>query len=121
MKITEIDKLKALLVIVLGLSILFLVFKLPLLLYIAIGIGVISLMIPIVGDGIVWAWFKLAEVLGWINSKILLSVLFFVFLTPLAWLARMRKNRPIQLKQSEKTMYVERNHQFTKDDLENTW
>lgn len=116
------DKVKAQLVIVTGLVVLYFVFKSPWWLYAAAAVGVLSLAIPVVGDLIVKAWFKLAEVLGNINGKIILSVLFFVFLWPIALLYRLMSKNPLAIKRTaESSFYTERNHQYTKDDLEQTW
>ena len=121
-KITPIDKIKALLVIVTGLVILFFIFKGKGFLYAAAIVGVLSLMIPVIGDGILWVWFKLAEVLGWINSRILLSLMFFVFLFPIAFLVRLSKKNFFHLKKtSEPSVYTKRDHKYTKEDLENIW
>lgn len=121
-KISQLDKIKALLVIVTGLVILFFIFKGKGFLIAAASVGVLSLMIPIIGDGILWVWFKLAEVLGWINSRILLSLIFFVFLFPMAFLVRLFKKNFFNLeKTSEPSIYTRRDHKYTKEDLENIW
>ena len=49
--------------------------------YIALGVGVASFFPPL-ERLVVWIWGKIALVLGWINTKIILSVVFFLFLTP---------------------------------------
>ncbi|MVM31001.1 hypothetical protein GO755_13255 [Spirosoma sp. HMF4905] len=120
MDVTE--KVKAQLVIVTGLVVLYFVFKSPWFLYGAVAVGVLSLAVPVVGDLIVKAWFKIAEVLGNINGKIILSVLFFVFLWPIAMLYRLTSKNPLSIKRTdEKSFYNERNHLYTKEDLEQTW
>ncbi|MCH8291222.1 hypothetical protein IH992_09005 [Candidatus Poribacteria bacterium] len=43
---------------------------------------------PIVLKPIYVAWMKFAFVLGWVNSRILLSIIFFVFFTPMALIQR---------------------------------
>jgi hypothetical protein len=35
-----------------------------------------------------WAWMKLSHVLGWINTRILLTVFFYLFVTPIALIRR---------------------------------
>jgi hypothetical protein len=91
-------------------------------LYAAIGVGVLSLAVPVVGDLIVKAWFKIAEVLGNINGKIILSILFFVFLFPIALMYRLASKNPLAIKRTDdKSFYNERNHLYTKEDLEQTW
>lgn len=120
MNVTE--KVKAQLVIVTGLLVLYFVFKSPWLLYGAVGVGVLSLAIPVVGDFIVKIWFKLAEVLGNINGKIILSIMFFVFLWPIALLYRLTSKNPLAIKRTDdSSFYTERNHLYKKEDLEQTW
>lgn len=36
-----------------------------------------------------WFWMKLAHVLGWINTRILLTVLFYLLVTPMALVRRL--------------------------------
>ncbi|MDB5241967.1 MAG: rane protein [Spirosoma sp.] len=116
------DKAKAQLVIVTGLIVLYFVFKSPWWLYAALGVGLLSILVPIAGDLIVRAWFKVAEVLGNINGKIILSVLFFVFLFPIALLYRIMAKNPLAIKHSsEGSFYTDRNHTYSKIDLEHPW
>ncbi|QHI35244.1 hypothetical protein IMCC3317_05900 [Kordia antarctica] len=88
--------------------------------FIALGIGVASFFPPL-ERLIVWIWGKIALVLGWINTKIILSLVFFIFLTPFALLSRIFSKNALQLKQESDTTFVERNHTYTKKDLENIW
>ena len=91
-------------------------------------IGVVSLAIPSLGYYIVWLWYKIAEVLGWVNSRIILSILFFLFLSPLALLYRLFnkdtlqiKKRSLQEKPLEGSMFVDRDHQYETKDFEEVW
>lgn len=89
---------------------------------VAVGIGLISVFIPIAAKGIEWVWLKLAHILGWINSKILLGAIFFFFLLPIAIISRLFTKDPLKLKGRElKSLFTDRNHQYTKEDLENIW
>ena len=119
---SEADKAKAQLVIVTGLVVLYFIFKSPYLLYAAGAVGVLSIAIPVVGDLIVKGWYKIAEILGAINGRILLSVVFFVILFPIALLSRIGKKNPMGLKrESEKSVFTERNHLYSAKDLEQLW
>jgi len=123
-KLTDADKAKAQLVIVTGLVVIYFIFKAryPWLLYAAAAIGILSIAIPVVGDLIVKGWFKLAEVLGAINGRILLSIIFFVFLFPIAVLSRMGRKNPLGLKsESKDSAFTERNHRYTAKDLDQVW
>jgi hypothetical protein len=116
------EKVKAQLVIVTGLLVLYFVFKSPWWLYAAVAVGVVSLAIPALGDLLVKGWFKLAEILGNINGKIILSVMFFVFLFPIAVLYRLTAKNPLAVKRTKSdSFYTDRDHLYTKEDLEHTW
>jgi hypothetical protein len=41
-------------------------------------------------------WWRFATVLGWINSRILLTVFFFLVLTPTGWLMRLFGRSPLR-------------------------
>ncbi|WP_138989963.1 SxtJ family membrane protein [Larkinella sp. C7] len=119
---SQVERVKAQLVIVTGLVVLYFVFKSVYWLYAAAAVGLLSIFIPAAGNGIAWAWFKLAEVLGIINSKIILTVLFWAVLVPIAYLYRLRAKNPLTIKRTPDTsLYHERNHTYTKEDLEHTW
>ena len=93
------------------------------LLYAAIGVGLISLLSSWIALKISWLWMKLAEGMGWIMSKVILTIVFYIFLFPIAMLQRVfTKNDSLKLKKSSGDSYfVERNHTYEAKDLENTW
>lgn len=121
MKNKDIDK--NILVIVIGLLSIDYIFKIDHLTVIAYLIGLLSIIIPVAGVGINWIWMKLATILGWINSRILLTGLFFLVLLPIALLRRVFGNDILKLRKEKKnnSLYTVRNHEFTKDDLFETW
>ncbi|GAB3510918.1 SxtJ family membrane protein [Emticicia fontis] len=89
----------------------------------ALGIGVLSIFSNFVAEKIAWVWLKFAEILGRVNSTVLLSLIFFIFLTPIALLMRIfKKGDALKLKKpATASAYDERNHTYVKKDLENTW
>ena len=114
---------KDLLVIITGFLVLFLIIKKSFLLYIAGGVALGSLFSEYLAEKIVWGWYKLAEGLGYVSSRILLSIIFFVMLTPLALLYRLtRKQDVLQLNRKQGgSYYTERKHLYVKKDLEKMW
>jgi hypothetical protein len=113
--------LETMLVITVGLLVLHVVFKEKNILIGALIIGLIGVFSDFLSDKITWAWLKIAEVMGRISSTILLSVVFFVFLMPIAFLFRLTRKDLLKLKSPEGTVYQERNHLFVAKDLENVW
>jgi hypothetical protein len=116
------DRYKNILVIVIGFTAIAWIFKIPYLAEIAFGLGLIALLIPPAAKGIEWLWLKFAQGLGYINSRILLTLVYFVFLMPIAWIAKIFTKDPLMLKSKDaKSLYTTRNQQYKKEDLENIW
>ena len=121
MEIEQTNKYQALLVIVLGFSIIALIFDWKYLLYGVIGIGVLSIMFSSFGDLVVKLWFKLAQALGWVNARVLLSIIFFLFLFPISLIYRLFSKDDMMLKKEYTSTFKTRNHKYVKEDLENIW
>jgi hypothetical protein len=120
-KSTESENLKSLLVIVVGFLILHIMFKAKVLFNIAVAVGLLSLLSTTASKSILWLWNKIALVLGWINTRIILGMVFYLFLLPIALLFRAFTKNPMQLKNIDESAYTVRNHTYTARDLENTW
>lgn len=70
-----------------------------------------------------WArvWFGLSHALGTVVSKVLLTIVFWVVVVPIGRLRRMSGRDAMRGKLWKKdgsTVFIERNHTFTKEDLE---
>jgi hypothetical protein len=50
-------------------------------------------------------WLKFAGAVGWINSRILLTVLFFVVITPMALIRRLVGGSPLRWRRGEAASY----------------
>lgn len=67
-------------------------------------------------------WMAFANILGWINSRIILFIIFFFILTPIAFFARLfGKISFVKSNKNKTTLFINRNHLFIKNDLENPW
>lgn len=109
------------LVIATGILVIYLVHPTKLLIYMAIGLGIVGAFVPSITKRVDWAWYKLSEGMGWLMSKVMLSVVFFVFLFPIAMLSRVfGKKDSLQLRKKG-SYWTERNHVYEGKDLENTW
>jgi hypothetical protein len=97
------------------------VFKLKILITIAVIIGLIGLFIKPLSELISKLWLKFSEIIGSISSKILLSIIYFVFLVPIAILYRIFNKDSLMIKNGNKSTFCKRNHKYVKDDFENPW
>ena len=68
-----------------------------------------------------WLWMKLAEAMGFVSGKILLSVVFIIIVIPLSFIAKLRGKLSMKLKPGGDSYFTIRNHTFIKKDLENPW
>lgn len=116
------EQAKTPLVIVTGLLIIFLFTENFLFAQVAVFIGLIGVFSDFLTRWLILGWMKLAEGLGWVTSKVILTSLFFVFLLPLAIAKRIFDKDGLNLKRTKKdTLFETRNHRYSGEDLENTF
>jgi len=87
----------------------------------ALILGLIGVFIPSLADKIHWAWMKLAHVMGWVMSKVILTVVFFIFLFPMALIMRVFGKGTVKLKQEGSSYYKNRDFLYDKESLEHVW
>lgn len=116
------DKInETILTITVGFIVLHLVFKNNAFLYTALVIGLCGIFSAYLSEKISQLWFKLAELLGYVVPKILLSIVYFFFLFPIALLARLSKKDHLMLNNNKVSYFVNRDKQTEKADFEKTW
>lgn len=123
-RVSELDMYKANLAIATGfLALYFLVGRRDWLLIVALTVGALTLLLPVLARWVSFGWFKLAEGLGYVNSRVLLSLIFFIFLLPIALLYRLANRNPLALRNNRQTdsLFVERNHTYSAKDMDNIW
>lgn len=113
--------LETILVLVLAQIIIFLVTRRLLWLYTGVALGVLALLIPVLADKIHYAWMKLAHILGYITSRIILTLIFFLVLFPLTLLSKFSSRHAMELKRRRTSTFKERNYTYTPESLENVW
>lgn len=88
--------------------------------FVAIGILLVTLLIPILLKPLAFLWFGFSKALGWVTSRIVLFVIFFLLVAPMGLIRKaMGKDtmRIRQFKKGAKSAFTERNHEFTASDL----
>jgi hypothetical protein len=87
----------------------------------AMVLHVLNMIVPQVYRPVAVLWLGLSDLLGSVVSKILLSIVFFVVVTPIGILRRLFGKDSLQLrvfKASKESVMLERNHTFIGSDLE---
>ena len=76
-----------------------------------IGIGIPFLILAILRPGLLLypykAWMKLGFVLGWVNSRIILGLVFLIVLQPIALIMRFLGHDPLRIKKTGQKSYRE--------------
>ncbi len=112
---------ESLLAIVLVGVLLYFIFRRIEVLYVVFAIGILGLASAGFA-GFVHKWFgKLTGIIGYINNAILLSLIYWVVLTPIAFLMRLFGKTGVVLKRPVGSNFINRGHLFTKNDLNNPW
>ena len=118
----EVKDLKSKLVIVTGFLALYFIFDVLVFAQLSLGLGIVFLLSDLVSSWILWLWEKIGHVLGWINTRILLTAVFYVVLFPFAMLFRLFNKDPLSVSWKNKSSaFVERNLTYAAEDLENPW
>jgi hypothetical protein len=93
-----------------------------LMIWIALGLGAVSFAIPFVGNRVVALWLLLSKAIGYVMSRVLLTIVFFVVLLPVSLIYKAGNKNPLDLRNgSEASLFKERNHTYVAGDLKNPW
>jgi len=112
---------ETLLVIVLGFLVLFLILDRQWMFYTALATGLAGMLSLRLNRWIHMAWFFLGEKMGFVIGKVVLSLVFFLVLVPVAWLSRLFRKDPLKLKARHQSTYHLRDHLYKAEDFENMW
>lgn len=77
------------------------------------GLWLVALIFPMGLKWIYVSWMKFAFVLGWINTRIILGLMFYAILTPIGLLMRLLDKKPIKVLPTNVDTYrrVSRQHE----------
>ena len=115
------NKYVTILILTIGLVVLYFIFKVVAFLFLALSIFILSMASGTLAKKIAETWVRIGHLLGAINSKILLTVVFYCLLVPLAFISKIfKKKDELQLKRKPNGSYYKtRNHIYQPKDLEN--
>ena len=94
------------------------------LVYAAMLLLLIGMVVPLSMKPLAWAWFGLSHLLGQVMSRVLLSIVYLVFVLPMGRIRRLLGKDSLRLalwKQGAVSCFVERTHVFSAEDLQNPY
>jgi len=118
---TKLKNKEAMLAISAGFLLLYLIFSLKWMVITAFIAGLIGVFSSWLSGKVAWIWYGLARILGTIVNIILLSVIYFFFLTPIALLFRIFNKDPLMLKKNYPSYFITRDITFSRDSFEKPW
>jgi hypothetical protein len=123
LKLFRLEVLETLMPLVLVLLLLYLIFSLAGFLYGAVGLLTVALFIRPLAELLAGGWLRFAKLLAAVNAKVLLTILYYLLLTPVALLFRLFNRNPLQLKAAQgiPSYYTICNHHYSGNDLTKTW
>lgn len=107
--------------IMVGCIVLYKVFSIPVLLLVTLGIGIAGITSDKLTQWIHRAWFLLADILGYVMSKVILGTLFLFVLLPIALMAKIFRKDIMMMKKDYPSYFVEKHNVYEPKDLENPW
>ena len=99
----------------------FLVWKLPFLIFSAIGLLLVTMTYPPIFKPFARLWFALSIALGAFVSRIVLTFIFLLIVCPVAQLRKLMGKDPMQVKrwkQGKDSVFRQRDHRYEPKDLE---
>jgi len=117
----RVKALETILVLVLALLTGYYFHKSPYWLVAAAVLIAIGLLIPALAEMIHVGWMKLGEGMGFITSKIILTLIFFVMLVPLSWIAARFRKPVMKMKPGAGSFFKSRNVTYTAKSMQDLW
>ena len=88
--------------------------------WISLCVLLTALLFPVIYYPLAKLWFRLGMLLSWFSSRLLLSLVFFLVITPVGLIRRLMKKDNLKLGefgQSRKSVMIQRKYLFKADDL----
>lgn len=101
--------------------IMYLITKIIIILYFAALLLILILISYKIRNFIIYLWTKFGELLGFINSRIVLFILFYLFITPYSVILRLVLRKSSILAKNELTSFIKKEHTYGANDFENMW
>jgi hypothetical protein len=116
------NPVKTVLIITLGFGILFLSTKHIWMLYVALIVGGLGAISTLLAEKIDWIWTKIGWILSKIVPNVIMTLVFYLVLTPTAFLSRLfGKKDPMDLKNTTTSLFKTKGRPFSKESFEKPW
>ncbi|MGC1392449.1 MAG: hypothetical protein WA816_15545 [Bacteroidales bacterium] len=90
----------------------------------ALFLTLVTLIVPVIFNPFAAIWFWLSRILSYVGSRVLLTIVFFIVVTPVGLIRRFLKRDNLnidQFKKSTKSVLTDRDHIYTAADFTDTF
>ena len=97
-------------------------FRLPGFFYLALLLLFLALFVKKAATWLTWGWLRFSHLIGTVNTRIILTLIFFLFLTPIAFVYRLFHGDSLKIKKNTSdSNWFHRDHTYEKSDLDKAW
>ena len=89
--------------------------------YLACGVGISGILVRPLGRLVAMGWYKLAHILSFVMSKLILAAVFVAVLVPVSTIYKLKRKDRLSLRRRPGSNWTTRDHQYTSADLKNIW
>lgn len=116
------NPVKTMLTICVGFLLVFIITKIKWVLLVSLIVGLVGMFSSYLSEKIEFLWNKLAWLLSLVVPNVLLSIIFYLFLFPIAILSKLfGKKDEFLLKNNQASTFVNTNKSFSKKSFEQPW
>lgn len=90
-------------------------------LYVSLAAGVTGIVSPRLSRKIEWGWMKLGKLLSYVVPNILLTLIFYLVLFPVALLSRIGRKDPLMLSRDHESYFIEVDREIEPEEFEKIW
>jgi hypothetical protein len=101
--------------------VLYLIYRHIYFLYGGLVFGCIGLFFRWLSEKIHQGWMFIAEMIGAVMSKVILTVVYFIFLVPLAFMSKLFRKTAFDKSPQSESYFTERMKTYTPADLQDPW
>ena len=109
------------LVISMGFLILYLIFSWKWAVIVSLAVGIVGIISSSLSRILECGWMKLARILSYIIPSVLLGIVFYFFLFPIALISKIFTKDPLMLSKKYNSYFIDISKEVSKESLEKIW
>jgi L-cystine uptake protein TcyP (sodium:dicarboxylate symporter family) len=118
---SEKKSLETIIVLALAASVAYVWLEIEWLIYVSMGLMAIALISKKLTEWIGIIWFSVSHYLGLVMNYVIMFIIYFLFLCPLAFLQRLMNKNQMRKDRKTDSYFQKRNHVYSEKDIDHPW